>query len=91
MRKKARAERMHARARGAVVRLSPTRNANDHAYAKCMYGRYCSVMQPSPTGDTYRRWKKSGGRERVCILDAAQPNVHLLLLVTDNMAPPRIG
>jgi hypothetical protein len=26
------------------VRLSPTRNANDHAFAKCMYGWYCSVM-----------------------------------------------
>jgi hypothetical protein len=32
--------------------------------------------------------KKSGGREKVCILDAAQPNVHLLLHCE---APPRIG
>jgi hypothetical protein len=36
-----------------LVSLSPTCNANDHVYAKCMYGRYCSIMQPPPTGDAY--------------------------------------
>jgi hypothetical protein len=47
------------------IRLTPTDDPNDHAYAKWMVRSYCSSMDTSPTGNPFTGCKLEGRREAI--------------------------